>query len=196
MSGQKIYYIRHGQTDWNAELRFQGRRDIPLNDIGRNQAAENGQKLADILKDPTEYTFVSSPLMRACETMEIVRTKMGMPLDGFDTDNRLIEVSYGTLEGTTQAEMKEADRELYYYRKQNAWVFRPENGESHADVLERVVDWHQSLEADGKYVVTAHGAIGRVMRHYLAGIPTEDVSRFAFPQDRIFLFSQGKEEVL
>ncbi len=193
MTDPKIYYIRHGQTDWNAELRFQGQRDIPLNDTGRGQALHNGKTLKSLLENPAPYTFVSSPLSRARETMEIVRRELGLDVDKYETEDRLIEVSYGNLEGITQPEMKAADRELYYYRKQNAWTFRPEGGESHEDVIGRVSDWINSLRADGQYIVTAHGAVGRVMRHLQAGLSSQEASKFVFPQDKVFLFENGAE---
>ncbi|MEM9278056.1 MAG: histidine phosphatase family protein [Pseudomonadota bacterium] len=196
MTGPLIYYVRHGQTDWNAELRFQGQRDIPLNDRGREQARGYGEKLFALLGKAEDYVFISSPLSRARETMNILRDTMGLEPGNYTTDERLKEVSYGVLEGVTQPELKQQNRELYYYRKQNAWAFRPENGESQEDVLARIKDWHTSLDKDQKYIISAHGAVGRVMRHYLAGVPTQDVARYAFPQDKIFLFSDGEEQII
>ena len=128
MTGPAIYYVRHGETDWNAEMRFQGQKDIPLNDTGRQQAKSNGRKLAGLLGDAEGFSFISSPLCRATETMEIIREKMGLDRGGYSVDERIREVSYGDLEGVTQPELKIRDRELYYYRKQNAWTFRPANG--------------------------------------------------------------------
>ncbi len=191
-----MYYVRHGQTDWNAELRFQGQMDIPLNDTGRDQARGNGRKLKDAIGMAEGFTFVSSPLVRSRETMELIRKEMGLEPGDYSTDQKLIEVSYGILEGTTQAEFKAQDRELYYYRKANHWTFRPENGESHADVLVRLKEWHAALNPDAKYVVTAHGAVGRVIRHMLAGIPPEEACKFAFPQDKVFRFKNGSEELI
>ena len=92
--------------------------------------------------------------------------------------------------------MKAANRELYYERKSNMWTFRPNNGESHEDVVFRVSAWLETLESDQRYIVTAHGAIGRVMRHILVGLPPEQVERFAFPQDKVFRFKNGTEETL
>jgi len=196
MAGPTIYYVRHGETDWNAEQRFQGRKDIPLNEKGRAQARHNGGKLADILGTADGFSFISSPLSRSRETMEIIRAEMSLAKDGYSIDERLIEVSYGDLEGITQPELKQMDRELYYFRKKNAWSFRPQNGESQKDVLGRVRDWYSNLEPDGRYVVAAHGAVGRVVRHHLAGMPADDVARYPFPQDQVFVFSGGKEQII
>ena len=72
-----IYYIRHGETSWNAEGRLQGTLDIPLNDRGRTQAAHAGHVLADLFardgRDKASLPFVASPLGRARSTMELVR---------------------------------------------------------------------------------------------------------------------------
>ena len=193
MAGPRLYYIRHGQTDWNAEQRYQGRMDIPLNDTGRAQARQNGKTLSEILSHTDELIFVSSPLVRARETMEIIRQELGLDPKNYELAERLIEISYGDFEGITQAEIKAVDRELYYERKRNMWTFRPNNGESHKDVVTRVRQWHADLDENASYVVTAHGAIGRVIRHLLAGLDTEQVEKFAFPQDKVFLFEDGKE---
>jgi probable phosphoglycerate mutase len=72
-----IYYMRHGETAWNAEGRLQGTLDIPLTDRGRAQASHAGHVLADLLKrdgrDKASLPFVASPLGRARSTMELVR---------------------------------------------------------------------------------------------------------------------------
>lgn len=195
MSGPQIYYVRHGQTDWNAELRFQGRIDIPLNEKGRSQAKHNGQTLAGLLGRAEGFEFISSPLGRSRETMEIIRKEMGLDPTQYATDESLIEMSYGNLEGTTQAEMKLQDRDLYYERKKNKWSFRPEGGENQEDVLVRIREWYEMLQPDGRYVVSAHGAVGRVVRHLIGGISVEDAAQFVFPQDKVFKFQNNSEEL-
>lgn len=89
-----VYFIRHGETDWNREGRFQGSRDIPLNDEGRAQA----RRLAEAWKAPVD-AVVSSPLGRARETAEILAASRNLPLAG--VDRRLVERHYGLAEGLT-----------------------------------------------------------------------------------------------
>ncbi len=99
-----IYVIRHGQTDWNAESRLQGQKDIPLNDTGRQQATGNGLALGAILgADAAQFDFVASPLGRTRETMERLRRAMGLDPTAYRTDDRLKEVSFGDWEGFTLA---------------------------------------------------------------------------------------------
>ena len=191
MSDPLIYYIRHGETDWNAQSRWQGRMDIPLNEKGQTQADENGLRLAGVLGKNTDFTFISSPLGRARETMERIRKQLGLSPEDYQTDERLIEVSYGDLEGVSQPELKAENRERYYYRKQNPWTFRPEGGENNDDVLVRIRDWHKSLESD--CLVTAHGTVGRVLRYYLLGLEKDEAARFSFPQDKVLVFHNGQE---
>ena len=80
-----LYFIRHGQTDWNAELRLQGQRDIPINETGRAQAARNGRKLSETITQPDHYEFVASPLSRTRETLEILRQTIRQPPQGLHT---------------------------------------------------------------------------------------------------------------
>ena len=191
MANPTIYYIRHGQTDWNAQLRWQGRRDIPLNELGQTQADKNGLKLAQILENTEGLDFISSPLSRASETMERVRTGLGLEPKEYTTDDRLIEVSYGDLEGVAQPEMKAANRERFYYRKKNPWTFRPEDGENNDDVLVRISAWYESLTKD--CVVTAHGTVGRVLRYHLLDLEKYEAAKFAFPQDQICIIRKAQE---
>src|SRR5271167_211102 len=105
-----LYFVRHGETDWNAERRLQGRRDIPLNALGRKQAARCGELLRNLLAvsgaTPRQFAFTASPLSRARETMEIVRTELGVPPRDYTTDARLAELSFGKWEGLTYKEVR------------------------------------------------------------------------------------------
>ncbi len=191
MKNPTIYYIRHGQTDWNAEFRFQGQRDIPLNEKGQGQADENGRKLAKLIGKADGLDFISSPLGRTRETMERVRLAMGLAPQDYTIEKRLIELNYGDLEGTTLENLKKNDNERHRYRKANAWIFQPDGGESHEMVLTRVSEWYASLKGD--CVVAAHGAVGRVVRYHLLGLDKQEAARFAFPQDKICILRQGEE---
>jgi broad specificity phosphatase PhoE len=93
--------LRHGVTDWNAQGRFQGRTDVPLNDEGISQA----QAVADRLRKLSFDHVVSSPLLRALKTAEIIATAVGKPLD---VDDGIIECDFGSLEGTSIAETMKA----------------------------------------------------------------------------------------
>ncbi|MFZ1813341.1 MAG: histidine phosphatase family protein [Rhizobiaceae bacterium] len=194
MTPPKLIYFRHGETDWNSQLRFQGQQDIALNAHGREQARANGQKLRELVGQGEGFQFISSPLGRSRETMEIVRTQMGLDPMAYAVDNRLIEASYGVLEGTTLPEFKAASPEEHRYRKDNRWQYQPEGGESHAMVLERILPWYLSLECDS--IVCAHGVVGRVLRRHLLGIEPEEAASYAFPQDRVMVWQPGSETMI
>jgi len=92
-------FVRHGETDWNREGRLQGTRDIPLNDEGRHQA----RRLARAW-DLGGDVLISSPLLRARETAEILGASLGLLLRS--TDFRLVERGFGQSEGLTLAERR------------------------------------------------------------------------------------------
>lgn len=88
----RILVVRHGQTDWNVERRIQGKTDVPLNQKGIEQAYIAEQKL----KEEKIDLCLSSPLKRARQTAEIINSEREIPLK---LDDRLIEISYGKMEG-------------------------------------------------------------------------------------------------
>src|SRR5580700_4070877 len=94
-----LYYVRHGLTDWNTAGRLQGHRDIPLNQTGRAQAVSCGHILRDLFardgRQAAAYDYVSSPLSRARETMEIVRATLGLAPGRYAIEPRLTEISFG-----------------------------------------------------------------------------------------------------
>lgn len=158
-----VYYIRHGETDWNVAGRLQGHRDIPLNDKGRGQARHCGHVLRDLFakegRDAASLDYVSSPLSRATETMEWVREGVGLGRDGYRRDPALVELSFGDWEGTTITLLHLNDPVRIAQREHDKFHFVPPNGESYQMVTARMKRWYDSLEQDT--VATAHGGTCR-----------------------------------
>src|SRR2546423_681159 len=162
-SGVRLYYVRHGETDWNRDQRYQGQRDIPLNATGRSQAVRNGRALAEALgKDAAVIDYVASPLLRARETMELMRAELGLPPRGYRTDDRLREIHYGYWEGELGNELPAKDPQGLAARDADKWGWRPTGGESYRDLSERVAGWLREIERDA--VVAAHGGVMPVLR--------------------------------
>lgn len=193
----EIYFVRHGQTDWNAEGRYQGSKDIPLNDIGRGQAAENGGLLRDLLardgRSGTDFGWYVSPLSRTRETMERIRSQLAPPLPEVTIDPRLIEISFGVHEGRLHAELASGAMAIAGERDENFWEFRPPEGESYADLAARVLDFGKSLT--GPAVIVAHGGILRVLRRLIEDFPPRRAVNWFPPQDCVFHFLDGQATV-
>jgi Histidine phosphatase superfamily (branch 1) len=112
MTPHTIYFIRHGETDWNAAQRYQGQTDIPLNAKGREQATRNGIVLAQRLgTTANRLQYIASPLSRTSETMRLLRQSMGLPVNEFQTDDRLKEQHFGHWEGQLWSELPRIDPE-------------------------------------------------------------------------------------
>ncbi len=194
MTQPTIYFVRHGQTDWNVEQRLQGQMDIPINDTGRGQAAANGRALVNLIGDPNSYRYIASPLGRTRETMNIIRGELGLPFEGYETDDRLREISFGDWETFTFQELKKTEPERVAQRRADKWNFRAPRGESYVMLLERVKAWLPYVREDA--VVVCHGGILRVLEHHLNGTPSDVVAQAAIPQDRIYRWSGDKAEWL
>jgi probable phosphoglycerate mutase len=184
-----IYFIRHGETDWNRDRRYQGQQDIPLNGTGRAQARRNGMALRAFLPAIANARFVASPLGRACETMRILRGELGLSGHGFEIDPRLLELSYGAWEGTLQDEIRARHPEQFAARRADPYRWRPGGGESYADLFERVKGWAGSLAQD--CVVVSHGGVSRCLRAHALGLDPERIPELESPQDRVLILSRG-----
>ena len=191
-AGVTIYFIRHGETDWNAEARYQGQADIPMNATGRAQAQRNGEVLRGLLPAIARCRFIASPLSRARATMEIVRNAMGLAPQAYDLDDRLKEINYGAWQGVFAADLPAVDAEGLAARTKDTFHWRPRGGESYADLTARAVEWLDEIEEDT--VVAAHGGISRVLRGYLYGIETAAVPELPVPQDRILVLRRDGME--
>jgi broad specificity phosphatase PhoE len=166
-----IHLARHGETDWNRELRWQGHSDPPLNERGRRQA----RALADELDRTNLAAVYSSDLRRASETAEIVASRLGLPVT---VDPALREIDVGSWAGLTLADLETRFPEAvarWEEHGEHGW----EGGESHDKMAARVRDAVQSIAArhDGEEVlVVTHGGPLRALRALAAGID--------YPRDR------------
>ena len=150
LTRQAFWYLRHGQTDWNIQNLAQGRTDIPLNAVGREQAVA----AAHLLNGRGIRTIVASPLGRAKETAEVAASVIGQPIH-FDPD--LQEVAFGDHEAKPMLAAWFDD-----------WVaerFTPTGGEPFAELRERIVAAiNRALTHEAPVLIVAHGAVFRALR--------------------------------
>lgn len=188
-----IYYIRHGETEWNALGRLQGVRDIPLNELGRRQSVDAGHILSDLLmrdgRSETSLTYVASPLGRARQTMELVRGVLKLPLSGYAIDDRLREIGYGEWEGSTLAEMQAKDPDLFAQRQAEKWTVAPPGGETYVSVQARMTDWYRGLTVD--VVAVAHGGTARALMVELGFETPESAADLGIEQGAVYVFSEA-----
>ena len=188
-----VYYIRHGETEWNADGRLQGAQDIPLNDLGRKQAADAGSILAGLFvrdgRNEQSLPFVASPLGRARSTMELVRGALKLPPHDYSIDDRLREIGYGHWEGSTLSQMQASDPDVFAARQVDKWTVAPPGGETYASVQLRMRDWYDSLLGDT--VAVAHGGTARALMVAL-GIETPgSAADLTIEQGAVYVFGEG-----
>lgn len=189
-----IYLVRHGQTDWNAEYRLQGQLDVPLNDKGRGQAKRNGETLSKLIDDASAFDFVASPLSRTSETMEIIRTAMGLDRQGYRTDDLLKEIHFGDWQNRTWDELREERPEEIAARFDDPWnyVAPGEGGESYAMLSARALAWLNTVSQDT--VVVTHGGINRCVRGHLGELSEDEIPHLKVTQDKVLVIRDGKTD--
>ena len=194
MASPLIYYVRHGETDWNRVGRLQGQRDIPLNATGRRQSEKCGEILRDLLgRDgvaPADLDFVSSPLGRARETMALVRAALGCEAGDYRLDARLAELSFGTWEGLTFEEVRRAGGAALAARERDRWHFAPPGGESYAQLMARVGAWHGSLTRPA--IVTAHGGTARALMAHRGILTIKDAPGSPIDQGVVYVLAGNR----
>jgi probable phosphoglycerate mutase len=189
-----VYYVRHGETDWNKAARAQGHSDIPLNDTGRGQARRNGARLKALIGEKPALPFVASPLSRTRETMEIVRGELGLPADDYRVDDRIKELGFGVCEGMSWHDYVTDLRGVYEREGVDPWGWAAEGGESYAHGVARVTSFIEELDRDT--VVVAHGGVSRCIHAALGVLDRDTAIDHLIPQDRIMVLRGGRIEWL
>ncbi len=193
MSRRRIFLVRHGETDWNLAGRLQGGRDIPLNDLGREQAAAAGRVVAEMHPAPERLIYVASPLSRTAGTMAILRATLGLRPDDFARDARFVEISYGRWEGFTWPELRRRDPAAVALRDADPWHFLPPGGENYEMLMARVMAGVGTL-ADDTVLVT-HGGVVRAILHAMAGMPKADAAELPVRQGAVYVVGDGGFEL-
>ena len=166
--GMTVYFLRHGQTAWNAEKRMQGQTNVPLNDVGRRQAREAGGRL------PAIGVCLTSPLQRARETALLA---LGGECTPIRDELLLVEQGYGVAEGSSQdAAYDDPQDPMYNYGHAPQDYRPPEGGESFEALClrARVFLSRCLLPLERQYdtvLVSAHGALLCAIFRELLGTP-------------------------
>jgi broad specificity phosphatase PhoE len=184
-----LYFVRHGETEWNRTRRIQGRTDIPLNAAGRAQAAAIARRLKELEDAPRSLEFHCSPLGRARQTMAAILAAFGLPDDHARIDDRLMERSFGDYDGQTWQQLFAAgiDPDL---QPEAYHDWRPDGGESFADVAHRVGAWLGELRRPA--IVVSHGGVSRVLRGLMLGLHKAEVVHLDVPQHRFYRIAEGR----
>ncbi len=169
----RLALLRHGHTAWNRAGRIQGRSDIPLDDAARADLAD--------LALPIEWAranLVSSPLVRASETAELVAKRPP------SRAGALIEMNWGDWEGKHGADLLAQPSSGYRHIEEWGWSFCPPNGESVADLRDRLLPWVKTLEHDT--VAVCHIGVMRVLLALAHGWDFEGPAPFQVKRNRLY----------
>ncbi len=185
-----IYFARHGETDWNREQRIQGQIDTVLNDTGHRQSDVLARGLRSHLGGGAGVTFVASPLMRARQTMGYVARAFDVTESAVRIEPSLLELSFGVWEGRYFRELK--SDAAYPREPLERYRWRPADGESYADGMERLRQWIGRL--DGPTVIVSHGAIGRCLIALVSDLTPPETLTQPTPQGFFCRLKDGRIE--
>jgi probable phosphoglycerate mutase len=188
-----LLLIRHGETQWNVERRYQGQLDSPLTERGIAQAEAVGRRLLG-LPEFDSAPVVASPLGRARHTAEIICGNRSST--AFETDDRLREISLGSWDGLFRHEIAARSPGIFETHGPYEWYFHSADGERYDAFHARLAAFLQDALARPMQIIVAHGVVSRVLRGLYAGMPRDLALSLPVPQDRIFRLSAGKVEEL
>jgi probable phosphoglycerate mutase len=186
----RLYFIRHGETDWNAGGRLQGQRDIPLNETGRRQAAAVAGVLERLAATGGDLPWWSSPLKRARETAEIARATLRLPASGYRTDDRLKELAFGDWEGLTWPQVERHSPALAAQRLADKWHTLPPGGENYERLADRLGSFLGQLDGEG--VLVAHGGVGRALMVLSGALDRREAAETFVRQGVVYVFEPGR----
>lgn len=189
---QPLIFLRHGETVWNRQDRYQGRINTHLTASGIEQAKGHADTLNNAFQhgwvDRDRARIICSPFNRARETAGIVATTLGAPELSIEQDDRLREITMGRWEGLTNMEVKSAFHAERKSRKSDRWHFAPKGGESLADRVGGVRDALADLEAHS--IVITHAGILRIILHLLGGMERQEAAGSAIAHQGGYRFSK------
>ena len=178
---KNLYFVRHGQTEWNAIRRMQGQWNSNLSEAGKGHAEVNGLLLSNLNID----ALYVSPLDRTRQTAEIINQHLDLePV----FDDRIMEWHCGDWSGEMYAEIPNKWPNEWKELEADRFNYRPPNGENYVDMFDRSKPFvHELLESDHEHIaIVSHGMIGKVMFSYLMGYEPNHILNIHQHNDMVF----------
>ena len=191
-----IILVRHGQTKWNVEGRYQGRLNSDLTEKGKAQAKSNASKILKILKLDEPFKIFSSPLGRAKESCHIICDELGIDKEEVIFDERISEFNYGIFEGQTRDECREKYPEVLEEREAHKWSYEIEDGESYILVTKRLKLWLESIVDEKVVVMVAHEMVNRALRGIYCNLDSDSMLLLRQENDVVIKLENKKESLV
>ncbi len=185
---KELYFIRHGQTEWNAIRRMQGQWNSDLSELGRDQAAVNGRFLANL---GIEH-LVASPLDRTRQTADIINKHLELDIN---FDDRIMEWHCGDWSGEMWDEVSNKWPEEFKAWQADQFNYRGPNCENYPDMIDRAQPFLDEILAldHNRIAIVSHGMIGRVMVSTLLGHSVDEMFNYGQSNDTIFHLTEHGE---
>ena len=187
-----IYVLRHGQTEWNLQRRYQGYLNSPLTILGRAQATDQGAILTTVFAAHPQVRVVCSPQGRARQTAEIVLAGHDIAVE---FDPRIAEISVGVWAGMDYAAIATKWPKLF---NDGLTAFESTlnavGGEGYDGLRARCQDFLASVTEP--MVVISHGITCMMIRGLVCGLDFEAMTRLPMTQGCVFALIEGKEQIM
>ncbi|MFL0867721.1 histidine phosphatase family protein [Vibrio parahaemolyticus] len=185
---RRIFVLRHGETEFNADKKLQGHCNSSLTSKGSDQARRVGTTLKQYVEN-RPFRVYSSTLGRALQTSQIVCEELNYSYENLNKEPRLKEFSLGEWEQRT---IPSLEQEVPNLLAQNDWYLQAPNCETYESVRERLSSWLSDVTHDEDIVVVSHGLTGIVLRGLLLGMDYTQVWQQDLPQDAFFIIEDGR----
>ncbi|WMO06274.1 phosphoglycerate mutase family protein [Vibrio parahaemolyticus] len=185
---RRIFVLRHGETEFNADKKLQGHCNSSLTSKGSDQARRVGTTLKQYVEN-RPFRVYSSTLGRALQTSQIVCEELNYSYENLNKEPRLKEFSLGEWEQRT---IPSLEQEIPNLLAQNDWYLQVPNCETYESVRERLSSWLSDVTHDEDIVVVSHGLTGIVLRGLLLGMDYTQVWQQDLPQDAFFIIEDGR----
>ncbi|WP_281946985.1 histidine phosphatase family protein [Vibrio parahaemolyticus] len=185
---RRIFVLRHGETEFNADKKLQGHCNSSLTSKGSDQARRVGTTLKQYVENRL-FRVYSSTLGRALQTSQIVCEELNYSYENLNKEPRLKEFSLGEWEQRT---IPSLEQEIPNLLAQNDWYLQAPNCETYESVRERLSSWLSDVAHDEDIVVVSHGLTGIVLRGVLLGMDYTQVWQQDLPQDAFFIIEDSR----
>lgn len=184
----KLYFIRHGESEWNVADRICGQTDIPLTEKGHSQAIETGKQIVEAIETGAMKAdeILYSPLTRAAETARHISEMTGLQLR---MELRLREQNFGIWEGSSPR------NSAAFLEAKKQFLCQYGNGESMFRLAQRIYNLLDELKTEDKsYILVAHNGIARVICSYFRDMTNEEYAAYGVKNCSITTFEFDSEE--